>query len=337
MIVYLYYNLILLILQRIDTVYRKETGKNLCFWNLDKIVYVLKEKRWGRESVFMKRKLSLLFCVCILFGISTGCKKETFALDDKEKAQEISYIPLEEKQIQEEEATKQKEKLSLMSGRKVYPFGVKEISLFYQNNTDKMYIYGEEIILEENKNGSWVFVEPEAGFGWHEIGITLNPYSSSKQTVSLSAFENNLKAGHYRLVKKLFPDSEGPIEERLTLTAEFTVQKKEETKEVYLLIEKEKISIDTDTIFYSLVNESGKELFILLAPQLEKMAEGKWQPVETLVGFCGVMDPFNETMKGEIPLKEWYPSLETGIYQVSFSFSDENGKSSMITDQFEIQ
>lgn len=224
--------------------------------------------------------------------------------------------------------------VELVTGRKMYPYNVSKITLVYKNNTDNTYMYGEEVILEKKENGKWQQLKAAEGTGWHDIGIILMPKQEAKQRVPLSLFFPSLKSGDYRLVKKLYAETQG--QDNITLYASFKIKA---TPAYYMKLEKEVYPADTKFIKGTIYNTTGKTASVVLAPWLEKKEGSRWIPVKCEAGLCGVGDPLEKKQDIEVNLKEWYPNLKAGKYRLSYRVrKQENSISSKtISAVFELQ
>lgn len=224
--------------------------------------------------------------------------------------------------------------VELAAGRKTYPYNVSKITLVYKNNTDNTYMYGEEVILEKKENGKWKQMEPVEGAAWNDIGIILMPKQEAKQRVPLSLFFPALERGDYRLVKKLYPETQG--QDNLTLYAAFKIKAK---PDYYIRLEKEVYPAGTKYIKGTIYNTTGKTASVVLAPQLEKKKGSRWIPVKCREGFCGTGDPLEKKRDIEVNLKEWYPNLKAGKYRLSYQIRKQENSitSKRISVVFELQ
>ena len=65
----------------------------------------------------------------------------------------------------------------------------------------------------------------------------------------------------------------------------------------------------------------------------EQQSDGSWQAIECEAGFCGVGDPLEETMQGSIDT-QWYPTLKSGVYRLSYNVQKEDSERETISAEF---
>ena len=116
------------------------------------------------------------------------------------------------------------------------------------------------------------------------------------------------------------------------------VQQGQEETEVIaplrLEMAKESYSLSDNEITWQAINETGDAHTIWLIPTLEEQqSDGSWQAIECEAGFCGVGDPLEETMQGSIDT-QWYPTLKSGVYRLSYNVQKEDSERETISAEF---
>lgn len=73
-------------------------------------------------------------------------------------------------------------------------------------------------------------------------------------------------------------------------------------------------------IAYTIHNNTGKAVSVLLIPRLERKTADAWKPVAfgEGVGFCGVPDTIEADYTGEVPLSFYGSGITPGDYRLSF-------------------
>ncbi len=116
------------------------------------------------------------------------------------------------------------------------------------------------------------------------------------------------------------------------------VQQGQEETEVIaplrLEMAQESYSLSDNEITWQAINETGDAYTIWLIPTLEEQqSDGSWQAIKCEVGFCGVGDPLGEMMQGGIDI-QWYPTLQPGVYRLSYTVQKENSEQETISAEF---
>lgn len=112
------------------------------------------------------------------------------------------------------------------------------------------------------------------------------------------------------------------------------ISEKEEA--VRLVVKKESYTMQDGEIEYSIINQTGKDMEVLLIPKLEIYKSGIWTEVKCDGGFCGVKDLLPDRIDTAVELA-WYPQLESGRYRLSFTVTQEiNGQKldKIVSDEF---
>lgn len=109
-------------------------------------------------------------------------------------------------------------------------------------------------------------------------------------------------------------------------------QQEEEGRTVYLEITNNTYTLQADTIPYTIMNSSGKEIWVVLAPLLERETDSGWESVAPVgVGFCGTPDQIDSQYNGNLPLSWYADSLIQGRYRLSFEMVENNNYESIAT------
>jgi len=109
-------------------------------------------------------------------------------------------------------------------------------------------------------------------------------------------------------------------------------------RQLQLVVDGDSFPADTETVNYSVVNNTDEEAVLLVAPTLGKATESGWNKLDCTAGFCSVADPMSEkVVEHELPIKEWYPDAGSGVFRLSLLAYDENNDPYMISDIFEIK
>lgn len=109
--------------------------------------------------------------------------------------------------------------------------------------------------------------------------------------------------------------------------------------DVYLDVPDECYSLQSETIPYVIVNNSGKRVDVLLIPILEKETDEGWEKMDfaSEIGFCGVADSIDTQRKGDLPLVWYADALSAGRYRLSFEMhgGEDSNNVKMLSDIFE--
>ena len=77
-----------------------------------------------------------------------------------------------------------------------------KVTVEYNNNSDKEYLYGDYYYLQKNINGEWYQIPVAfSNYAFNDIAHILNPGGNAKFTCDLTMY-GELEAGHYRIVKE---------------------------------------------------------------------------------------------------------------------------------------
>ncbi len=77
-----------------------------------------------------------------------------------------------------------------------------KVTVEYNNNSDKEYLYGDYYYLQKNINGEWYQIPVAlSNYAFNDIAHILNPGGNAKFTCNLTMY-GELEAGHYRIVKE---------------------------------------------------------------------------------------------------------------------------------------
>ncbi|WP_375220571.1 immunoglobulin-like domain-containing protein [Psychrobacillus sp. PGGUH221] len=102
-----------------------------------------------------------------------------------------------------------------------------EINIIIQNTSNQEFTYGTYFKIKQNIDSIWYEFPFKNGVGFNDIGLTLKPYESKKESYSLDLFEEALSLGKYRVLIS-FIDSSKPYSEenKITLAVPFELTKK---------------------------------------------------------------------------------------------------------------
>lgn len=73
------------------------------------------------------------------------------------------------------------------------------------NNSNEIYVCGEDFQLEIFKNGKW-FLVPITKGGIDDVGLIIRANDCNQQTLYLKNYFDNLESGHYRIIKIVSPE-----------------------------------------------------------------------------------------------------------------------------------
>lgn len=99
-----------------------------------------------------------------------------------------------------------------------------ELTVIFENNSDKQGIYSEEFLLEKEIKGDWYQVPPILDeYGFTEPGYELPPSEIAEFTIDWNWLYGNLDTGKYRVVKGI-SDFRGTGDyDEYYLAAQFTI------------------------------------------------------------------------------------------------------------------
>lgn len=243
------------------------------------------------------------------------------------------------------------EGLTLITKQEVYDNEIMSIQLEFNNNLSNQFTFGKEIILEVEEDGQWYQVFPSSDPAWNDIGIILNGNSTMEEEISLAAYNNYLDNGHYRFIKQVYMQDEDKAS-GYVLAAEFYVNVKDvnvkgnkdtnekeakQSDDFYLELDNTEytldVSLNSQEIFYTVYNNTGKTASYVAVPTLEKKTENGWEKVNCTTGFCGTPDTLEDNRRGSIDLS-WFSDLTEGIYRLSYKVNKTMNKSVTILDEF---
>lgn len=99
-----------------------------------------------------------------------------------------------------------------------------ELTVIFENNSDKQGIYSEDFLLEKEIKGDWYQVPPILDdYGFTEPGYELPPSEIAEFTIDWNWLYGNLDTGKYRIVKGI-SDFRGTGDyDKYYLAAQFTI------------------------------------------------------------------------------------------------------------------
>lgn len=99
------------------------------------------------------------------------------------------------------------------------------LTVLFENNSDKRWIYGEYFLLEKKMKGKWyqVPIALEENYGFRDIGYDLDSSDVREWTVDWDWLYGSLDTGEYRIVKDILDFRKAGDYDKHYLTAEFTI------------------------------------------------------------------------------------------------------------------
>ena len=82
-----------------------------------------------------------------------------------------------------------------------------------KNNTSDLYKYGNDYYIEVYKDGKWKNLELKKSLNFDDIAYDLKSNESVQININFEDIYGKLENGKYRVIKKVFKDSDIPIEE----------------------------------------------------------------------------------------------------------------------------
>lgn len=93
----------------------------------------------------------------------------------------------------------------------------------------------------------------------------------------------------------------------------------------------------TEEVAYTIFNETGDTVLVVLAPKLERATNTGWADVPADGGFCGVADPVGpDGLTFTLPFSALYPTAEEGFFRLSFTAFNEANKEYDISTVFTV-
>lgn len=113
------------------------------------------------------------------------------------------------------------------------------------------------------------------------------------------------------------------------------INKNEENNSIYLKMNSSNFSINDKEIPYTIVNETGEKLQVVLVPIFEVYDDNEgYKVIPCNVGFCGTPDPLDKELYGTISL-DWYENVNPGKYRLSFIVKTSD-KDITISEEFDL-
>ncbi|OKL35298.1 immunoglobulin-like domain-containing protein [Domibacillus mangrovi] len=139
----------------------------------------------------MKKYILLL---CVTLSLMASCQSNEEQLKEEASIQNL---------------VSSKYGITLETEEEKYETSNSEIIVNIQNESDIPLTFGEEFAIEKNIDGTWYVVPFKEGMDLFDaVGKSLEPKSSTTQTLSLDRLENSLIPGEYRLVKNFYDPSD---------------------------------------------------------------------------------------------------------------------------------
>jgi len=98
------------------------------------------------------------------------------------------------------------------------------VTVLYKNNSDKLGIFGEYLLLEKEIEGDWfqVLVNIE-DYGFEDIGYELAPSEIEEHPIDWDWLYGSLDSGEYRIVKDILDVRGKGDYDKYYLAAQFTI------------------------------------------------------------------------------------------------------------------
>lgn len=161
----------------------------------------------------MKRYKCILFCIVISLISLSGCGSEDYDQSVGATNWEPSAYEIDNNLD------------GVTMGIKEGTVSTTKLTVIFENNSEKDFIFGEQFLLEKNIMGSWyqVPVILDDNYGFIDIGYDLAPLDITEWTVDWGWLYGNLDTGEYRIVKEILDFRETGDYDKYILTAEFKV------------------------------------------------------------------------------------------------------------------
>ncbi|MBM7554500.1 immunoglobulin-like domain-containing protein [Thalassobacillus pellis] len=167
----------------------------------------------------MKRDVCLLSCLAMLFILLIGCGSSNNSLkgSSNNSSKETDWEPTIHERVNHLEGVT----MFIKEGT-VSPTG---LTVLFENNSDKRWIYGEYFLLEKKMKGKWyqVPIALEENYGFRDIGYDLDSSDVREWTVDWDWLYGSLDTGEYRIVKDILDFRKAGDYDKHYLTAEFTI------------------------------------------------------------------------------------------------------------------
>jgi hypothetical protein len=298
-------------------------------------------RKLNKKRAIRKKEIIAVMALTVMFTI-TGCKN--IGTIDGRTGTPVTEVDNNGDSDSKNEDTSiiyDKGDIIMKAEKETYSNKVEEIRLTIENNSSYEYYYGEEFSLEQQIDGEWVLVSPKEEIFVIEIANILES-NGSNTFISPLRYYNELSDGHYRIVKSIVKANTSEDEstdqtEKFLLAAEFDIDSEvgesSRLAPVYVSVDKEIYSDKKDVIKYTIVNNTNETKSVVLAPIIEKEVGDGWEYIKCENGYCGVPDSLEKKIDGEINL-EWLPSINDGVYRVSFDLEEDKGKTTRISALF---
>lgn len=173
----------------------------------------------------IKRLTGFLLLTLLMF---TGCALQTKYVPGSQEANLPALSP--GGAVPMNEVASRPEDVFIATENGEYPAGVQDITLLWNNRTDREFIYGEEFALERETAGGWETLPMLEGAGFDDIAVVLSPNSTRAQKLQIKFAYGELPEGKYRVITQA--KSKG--DDACTLSAEFRVSAAATTSPVVL-------------------------------------------------------------------------------------------------------
>lgn len=143
----------------------------------------------------MKYPFFILSILLILLSI-TGCGNTDKTSIDLSNLQQSAYDSSEQNKdvilsIKEETVTRSSDKITLV----------------FNNNSEKTYLYEDMTLLEKEIDGTWYSINHKPNVAWKKAAFILKPKEAREIDFLIESYYGLLDTGKYRVIKLISEDS----------------------------------------------------------------------------------------------------------------------------------
>lgn len=235
----------------------------------------------------------------------------------------------------------------------VYPLGTDSFTVTFENTGSDTMLYGENYMFQYYDGSGWTDPETIENYAFNAIGYLLAPNSTQTLEVRPWMLREPLQEGLYRIVGcSLRVGAEDQLsyggsyteyepymlEFRISADGEGATAEAQVENDSPFRLEIQQPDIGADCLAFSIHNESGADVEILLIPTLEYINEfGNWEVLLFLegVGFCGTPDPLPQGSKDwSVELNTLWGELPDGQYRLGYTVTDSSGIEHTVWGEF---
>lgn len=161
----------------------------------------------------MKKHLLLLHCLVISLIILSGCGSSS----GSKSTEETDLEPSAHETVNHLDGVTMDVKKETVSST--------GLTVIFENNSDKLCIYGDYFLLEKEVSGKWyeVPIALDDNYGFNDIGYELPSSSTGEWVVDWEWLYGDLDTGKYRIVKDISDFRKAGDYDKYHLTAEFLI------------------------------------------------------------------------------------------------------------------